>query len=79
MTEKAEDLAFGDVDRQSINGSHPIKDWLIPRLIDHNPWTQSRIPVEVMRDGQSARRFQALQQSSVMSPWSVKMRFDSQL
>ena len=35
---------------------------LIPRLIDHNPWTQSRIPMEVMRDGQSVRRFQALQQ-----------------
>ena len=35
---------------------------IIPRLIDHNPWTQSRIPMEVMRDGESVRRFQALQQ-----------------
>ena len=35
---------------------------MIPRLIDHNPWTLSRIPMEVMRDGQSVRRFQALQQ-----------------
>ena len=47
--------------------------------MDHNPWTQSRIPMEVLRDGESVRRFQALQQCSVMSPWSVKMRFDSQL
>ena len=36
--------------------------WLIPRLIDHNRWTQSRIAMEVMRDGQSVRRFQAWQQ-----------------
>ena len=35
---------------------------LIPRLIDHNPWTQSRIPMEGMRDLRSVRRFQALQQ-----------------
>ena len=32
-----------------------------------------------MRDGRSVRRFQALQQCSVMSPRSVKMRFDSPL
>ena len=35
---------------------------LIPSLTDHNPLAQSRIPMEVMRDGQAVRRFQALQQ-----------------
>ena len=56
-----------------------VRSHIIPRLIVHNPWTRSRIPMEVMRDGQSVTRFQAWQQCSTMSSWSVKMRFDSQL
>jgi hypothetical protein len=36
--------------------------WLIPTLIDQHPFTQSRSPMDMMRQGWSMRRFQASQQ-----------------
>ena len=47
----------GQLDGTKPN-SDPRENRIIPRLIDHNPWTQSRIPMEVMRDGQLGLKHQ---------------------
>ena len=52
---------------------------IVPRLSDHDPWAQCRIPMDMMRKGCSTRLFQAKQQWSTISSQDLKMRFESQL
>lgn len=52
---------------------------IIPTRADQNPCAQSRIPMDMMRQGCSTSLFPASQQWSTISSYELKTRFDSQL
>ena len=54
-------------------------NFLIPSGIDQNPYTHSRIPMDIIFQGFLMSLFQASQQMATISSYDSNIRFDSQL